>query len=131
MAWDTSIDVVTIGGAAAGKVQADLKNYEDNGKTAVIDIKQNFAAGEPFTVGGLAFVDFATPSGPGRLELETGNDDVVVDVDDKTTTIVAGPTNILSAVDQIFGLGDPPTPAATITVTDGTTPAVTAAMLSR
>ena len=54
MAWDTSINVVTIGGAAGGKVKADLKNYEDNGKTAVIDIKQNFAASDQFTVDGLA-----------------------------------------------------------------------------
>ena len=100
MAWDTSINVITIGGAAGGKVKADLKNYEDNGKTAVIDIKQDFAASDQFTVDGLAFMNFGTPGGPGRLELEVGQDDIVVDIDDKTVQIDSGPTNILSAVDQ-------------------------------
>ena len=127
MAWDTSVVSVTLGGAAAGKVKADLKNYEDNGKTAVIDIQDDFVGSDQFTIDGLAFMGFATPSGPGRLELETGNDDIVVDVDDKTITIIAGPTNILSANDQTFNLGNPPTPIATITVTDGATPAITAA----
>ena len=49
MAWDTSVVSVTLGGAAAGKVKADLKNYEDNGKTAVIDIQDDFVGSDQFT----------------------------------------------------------------------------------
>ena len=50
MVWDTSVTTISLGGPAAGKVKSNLKAYEDAGKTAVIDISNNFAASDQFTI---------------------------------------------------------------------------------
>ena len=105
MVWDTSVTTISLGGPAAGKVKSNLKAYEDAGKTAVIDISNNFAASDQFTIDGLQFVDFAAPSALAYLELEVLNDGGTTNTDDKTLTIVAGGTaNILSAADQFFAV---------------------------
>ena len=50
MTWDTSIDTVIIDGPAKTKVKANLKNYEDGGKTLVVDVDVSFAAGDQITI---------------------------------------------------------------------------------
>ena len=69
---------------------------------------------------------FANPSPAANLELEIGNDGVVIASDDKTIDISAGGTpNILSANDQVFVVGGAATPMATITVSDSSGGAIT------
>ena len=129
MKWDDAVTSITIGGPAAAKVKAKLKNYEDAGKTAVVDVAADFAAGDQVTIDGLRFIDFARPSAGEPidvLQLRVEKGASVVASDDKTKTVTAGATvNILSDFEQNFDVGAPPTLAATITITDATTPTVT------
>jgi hypothetical protein len=62
MIWDTSITTVTFGGSAAGKMKANLKKYEDGGKTLVLDVNRNFIAGDTLTVSRAQFTDFSAIS---------------------------------------------------------------------
>ncbi len=118
MTWDTTDLSAVIGGAAAGKVSSTV-SYEDGGKTLVLDVTSNFAAGDQITVSGLAFASFTAPSAAARLELEVGNDDSVAATDDKTITIIAaGVPRISSEFDQSFRVGDAPITISTITITD-------------
>ena len=129
MKWDDAVTSITIGGPAAAKVKAKLKNYEDAGKTAVVDVAADFAAGDQVTIDGLRFIDFARPSAGEPidvLQLRVEKGASVVASDDKTKTVTAGATvNILSDFEQNFDVGAPPTLAATITITDATTPTIT------
>jgi uncharacterized delta-60 repeat protein len=88
MKWDASIGSALVSGPAAGKVAPSV-SYEDFDRTLVLNVLQSFAPGEYVEVSGLAFWDFATPSPSANLELETGNDDMVTDLDDKYVTLVA------------------------------------------
>ena len=128
MSWDTSITTVTIGGPAAGKMKTKLKAYEDGGKTAVLDVNGDFAAGDQIIVDGLAFQGFAAPAAADNLEIDVDDDQVGDATDDKTIDIVAGGSvNISSAANQEFNIGDPPTAIAVITVADASTASITAA----
>ncbi|MDH3569746.1 MAG: DUF11 domain-containing protein, partial [Gemmatimonadota bacterium] len=90
MVWNTAVTTVTLGGSAASKVKTTLKNYEDGGKTAVVDVDVNFAAGDQLTISGLQFMNFTAPSAPDRLGLDVNNDKFPDAFDDKTKTIIAG-----------------------------------------
>ena len=126
MTWDTSITTVTIGGGASGKVNTTLKNYEDGNKTLVIDVANDFAAGDQITVSGAKFADFGVPSSADNLELDVDDDQVGDATDDKTITIVAGATaNITSAADQIFNVDQTATAISTITVCDASSATIT------
>jgi hypothetical protein len=46
MIWDTTLTTVTIGGASGSKVSPTLLPFEDSGKTAVLNVTQDFAGGE-------------------------------------------------------------------------------------
>ena len=128
MSWDTSVITVTIGGPAAGKMKTKLKAYEDGGKTAVLDVNGDFAAGDQIIVDGLAFQGFAAPAAADNLEIDVDDDQVGDATDDKTIDIVAGGSvNISSAANQEFNIGDPPTAIAVITVADASTASITAA----
>ena len=127
MKWDPTITSVTVGGAAAAKVKTKLKNYEDGGRTAVVNVSADFVAGDQVTIADLRFVDFATPAVFDNLELEVFKDGLLSALDEKTVNIVAGPVNILSDEDQSFGFSDIATTISPITVTDAATPAITAA----
>ena len=120
MTWDTSITTVTLGGGAQNKVSATLKAYEDNGQTVVLDVEKDFAAGEVLTIDGLFFANFSLPSlavpVTDTLELEVGNDGSVAATDVKTITVDPGPTTLTSVSDQVFYVGDGPTPASILTI---------------
>ena len=110
MTWDTSIATVTIGGPAAGKMKTKLRAYEDGGKTAVVDVNGDFAAGDQITVSGLTFLGFGAPELADNLELDVDSDGGADSFDDKTIDIVAGPIpNISSAANQEFFFADPTT----------------------
>jgi len=128
MRWDTSVESVFLGGSAASKVSASVKAYEDRDATVVLDVLADFLTGDTVTVDGLGFLSFTAPSPLDNLELETGNDDVVSDLDE--ATIVIGPAAIptlSSELDQDFLVGSPPTSASLMFVTDGATPSINAA----
>ena len=124
MFWDTTVEDVTIGGIAADKMKTNLKQYEDSGKTLVLDVKDDFDEGDQITVDGLAFEDFASSAAPDFLLLDVGIPGITPR-DDKTVEIIAGAASILSAHDQIFNVGSPSTPIATLTVSDAAAPVIT------
>ncbi len=128
MTWDAADLTAAFGGPASLKVSSTV-SYEDGGRTLVLDVTSDFAAGDRVTVSALSFANFAAPSGPDNLELVVaGAGGPTVATDDKTVTIVAAPDPVISsAAYQNFVVGDPPTPIATITVTDAGTPTITAA----
>ena len=127
MRWDPSVTNITVGGSAAAKVNTKLKNYEDGGRTAVVNVSADFAAGDQVTISDLRFLDFAAPAAFDNLELEVFKDGLLSALDDKTVNIIAGPVNILSDEDQSFGFSDIATTVSPITVADSATPAITAA----
>jgi hypothetical protein len=126
MTWDTSVTTITRGGTASGKVSATLLTYEDGNKTAVINVTSNFAASDQLTIDGLKFTNFSAASAANSLQLVvSGSGGATAATDDKTITIIAFAT-LSSAAHQFFTVGQSSATAATITVTDGSTPTITA-----
>ncbi len=119
MTWDDGIGTVTIVGSAAGKVDSNLKKYEDGDLTLVLDVTTDFVAGDQITISGAQFLDFSAISAVDNLELDiddNGSGDVF---DDKTIEIISDLLpSISSAADQFFTVGDPATLISTITITD-------------
>ena len=125
--WDPGITTVTVGGSAAGKVLTTLRAYEDGNKTAVIDVDDDFVAGEEVTIVGLQFETFNTVSAAANLELEVFDDDVVSDFDDKTVEIIADAVaRIVSEADQLFWESAPPTLTEAFYITDASVASITA-----
>jgi hypothetical protein len=85
MSWNTFDTTATIGGGASSKVSTTI-SYEDGGKTQVIDVTSNFAAGDQITVSGLSFRSFAAAAAD-NFELEVSNADTVAAYDDKTIVV--------------------------------------------
>ena len=84
----------------------------------MLNVISDFARGDEINVSGLAFANFAGASPPDSLILEVKNDGLPSATDDKTIEILAGTdTTIVSAFDQMFHVGSPSIPIATITVT--------------
>jgi len=127
MTWDTSVTTITRGGTASGKVSATLLAYEDSNKTAVINVTTNFANSDTLTIDGLKFTNFSAASAANSLQLVvSGSGGATAATDDKTITIIAL-ASLSSAAHQFFTVGQASTTAATMTVTDGSTPTITAA----
>ena len=59
MTWNTALTTATIGGGAAAKVSPTV-TYEDAGKTLVLNVTSNFAAGDKITVSAKFDVTFST-----------------------------------------------------------------------
>ena len=127
MVWDTSITTITVGGPASSKLATTLRAYEDANQTAVIDVVTDFVAGEQVTIDGLSLTSFTAVSAADNLELEVLDDNTVAATDDQTIEIDAAAPILSSAANQVFGVGDPATAAATITVLENpTSPTITA-----
>ncbi|MDH3368290.1 MAG: hypothetical protein OEO17_10625, partial [Gemmatimonadota bacterium] len=116
MTWNTAVTTVTVGGSAAGKVKTTLKGYEDGGKTAVVDVDVNFAAGDQLTITGLQFMSFTAAAAADRLGLDVTDDQVADALDDKTKAI--GAPQFTSAAHQNFTVGGAPRAISPITVTE-------------
>ncbi len=101
MTWDTSVTGVTIGGSATSKVSATLLPYEGGGKTVVLDVTADFAAGDQLTIDALRFAGFSAPSAADNLELEVNNDGIVSATDDKTITIIVSTRIAYYAMDEL------------------------------
>ncbi|MDH5235442.1 MAG: hypothetical protein OEW77_10825, partial [Gemmatimonadota bacterium] len=115
MTWNTAITTVTLGGSAASKVRTQLKAYEDGGRTVVVDVNVNFAAGDVITLSGLQFINF-TAAASDRLGLDVNNDKIADALDDKTKTIVPGgfTTTLGNGVDPANVTVAPGGPATTV-----------------
>ena len=125
MTWETVDTTATITGSAAAKVSSTV-SYEDSGKTLVINVTSNFAAGDTIVVSGLSYKNFSAASAADNLELELLNDGAVQAYDDKTITIRS--IRMSSAANNDLIVGTTTTAISPITITDdGATPFITAA----
>jgi hypothetical protein len=123
MRWDTSVATVFLGGPAAARLGATVKAYEDSDRTVVLEVLTDFVAGDSVTVDNLRFWSFTAPSAADNLELEVENDDVVSAVNDKTVDVVANGLPTISSDDhQVFTVGQSPTLALPIFITDPAPP---------
>jgi outer membrane protein assembly factor BamB len=119
--WDAAVSSVSLGGSAAGKVDPLIQAYEDLDQTLVLAVTASFAAGDRLVVSGLQFEGFLHPAPADSLELEVEDDGSIAAFDDKTVTVTAtGSANLSSHDDQLFTVGQAPTPARTLYVTEGT-----------
>ena len=121
MIWDTTVTSVTLGGNAAAKVSTTLLRYEDNDRTLVLDVTNDFNGGEQVTISGAFFADFFA-SAVESLTAEVRNDGQTSAVDDKTITISgANNTVVSSEADQFFIPSGPNRVAETITIVHSST----------
>ena len=114
MSWDTLDVTATIGGATS-RVSGTVSK-EDAGKTLVVDVTTDFAAGDQITISDLSFRDFTASSSADNLELEVNNDGAVSATDDKTITITSPPATLSSAANQTFSVGALSTANSTLPV---------------
>jgi hypothetical protein len=125
MTWDPTVTTATITGTGASKVLTTV-SYANGNKDLFIDATANFAGNDQIIVSGLKFTNFTGTSAANNLGLIVGGPGgAVVATDDKTITII-GPT-LTGAANQVFTVGDPATAMTTSTITEGTTPVITAA----
>ena len=68
-------------------------SYEDNGKTLVINVTSNFAAGDSITVSGLSYANFTAASYGDNLELEVYNDGTTIAEDPKYIAVGGWPAS--------------------------------------
>ena len=106
MLWDTSDTSAVITGSAAGKVSTTV-NYEDSGKTLVINVTSDFAADDSITISGLSFSNFTASSYSDNLELEVGNDGRIAADDEKRISIGGLPA---AGSVLVYGQGNEITP---------------------
>jgi len=125
MIWNTSITTATLGENAAGKASTTV-SYEDGGRTLVINVTTNFAAGDKVTVAGLQYSNFTAVSPVDRLQLVVSGPGGGTAAIDSKTIIIQAPT-ISSAANQTFGVGNAATNISAITITDAATATITAA----
>jgi uncharacterized repeat protein (TIGR01451 family) len=116
MSWDNTVTSVTITGGAAAKV-ATTVTYAAGGAAAVINVTTDFAAGDQIVISGLKVKNFTAPSAANYFQLKlAGDGGPVASYDDKTIEIVA--PVLFQGSDQTFTVGDSPTAAAAMTVTE-------------
>ena len=115
MTWNTSLTTATIGGAAASKVSTTV-TYENAGKTLVLNVTSDFAAGDQITVSGLEFNNFTVVSAASALQLVvSGSGGGTASSSNRTKQIFA-PLAISSAASQMFNIGMGAHTVSTITV---------------
>src|SRR5579862_5470982 len=128
MTWDPTVTTATVTGTAqgAGHISAaPAVTYANGNQTAVIPVISTFGSSQTAIISNLRFTTFTGASAPNVLGLDTLNTGVPQSTDNRTIAI--GAPTISSGTNQVFAVADPPTAAATITVTDGTPARITAA----
>lgn len=127
MIWDTSVATATIGGAASAKVSGASVTFEDSSKTAVINVTTNLAAGDVVTIAGLKFKNFNSATAKTNLGIDVANDGGSDSTDSKTIEILpSSGAAIYTAKNHAFNVSQATQTVDTITVVDGSTPAITA-----
>jgi len=128
MTWDTSIVSATVSGTGQGAghiAAAPAVTYANGNRTAVIPVLSTFGSSQTAVISGLRFANFSNASAPNNLQLDTTNDGVPEDTDNRTIAI--GAPTISSGSLQVFQVGDPVTNANAITITDGNPARITSA----
>ncbi|MBP7846008.1 MAG: alkaline phosphatase D family protein, partial [Candidatus Pacebacteria bacterium] len=126
MTWDATDTTAVIGGGASAKVSTTV-SYEDSNKTLVLNVTSNFANSDAITVSGLSFTSFTSARAKTYLGMDINNDDGAEIVDTATIEIIPlSGSAIYSAKNQAFEQSQGNQAVQTITIVDGTTPAVTA-----
>src|SRR6266516_2247149 len=125
MSWNTGLTTATLTGSAAGKVSTTV-SYADAGKTLVLDVTSDFAAGDQIVVDGLEYQNFTTVSAPDYLQLVISGAVGVTNASDSRTIEIVGPS-MASAANQSFVVAQAPTAISAITITDAATATITAA----
>ncbi len=116
MEWDQTLTTATLGGVAASKVSTTV-TYEDAGKTLVLNVTSNFAAGDVLTISGLKFKNFTASSPPNYLQLViAGAGGATVATDPMSKTVIG--VTVSSGASQLFHVGDAATTISPITITD-------------
>jgi uncharacterized repeat protein (TIGR01451 family) len=124
MVWNTGVTAATIGGAAAAKVSS-VVSYEDAGKTLVLSVSLDFAAGDQITVAGPQFTSFTGVSAATALQLVVSGAGGGTAATSNRTKQIVQPA-IVSAANQTFTVGDPVVSMSTITITDNALPTISA-----
>ena len=82
MAWDTTDTSATITGTASAKVSTTV-TYEGSNKILLLNVTNDFSAGDSIAVSGLAFTSFSAVSSFDNLELDIYNSGATFTTDDK------------------------------------------------
>lgn len=127
MIWDTSITAVTIGGTAQPThiSAAPAVTYANANRTVVIPVLSTFGSSQTAIISGLRFMNFTAGSPANNLQLDTTNDGIPEDLDNRSIAI--GAPTISSGGNQVFSVGGGVTAANAITITDGTPARITSA----
>ena len=90
MRWDTTDTTATLGGTASAKVSPTV-TYENGGATLVLDVQNDFAAGETLTISGLSYKDFNTVVAPAvALGVRTAGAGLTTANSDSKTVAITG-----------------------------------------
>ena len=121
--WDQSI-APSIGGTGASHITTpSLVHSYPNAKTLEIFIQSDFSGNQTLTLSNLQFTSFSAASSPLALQMRVTVGGPIAATDNRTKAI--GAPSIVSLTNQAFGMGDPTTTAAQITITDDlTTPRI-------
>ncbi len=108
MRWDRNVWLLIMWGSASNKVRWWLPDFEDGGRTMVLDVREDFAPGDWVIIYGARFTDFSSASPPDRLELDVNNDGRC-DAYDQHTIAIGDPLggNGLTLLKSVTCLSDP------------------------
>jgi len=127
MRWDPAATLLTVYGPASFRVASAVAAFEDSGRTVVLDVLSDFAAGDAVTIEGLGFHSFTAPAPQDFLGLEVEADGVASVSDDKTIDIFPdGVPTLSSGGDQMFLVGSAPVASAPFTISEGNAPLIRA-----
>lgn len=126
MTWDPTVTTVSASGTGVAHLGATPSvSYLAANRIAVIPIASSFTSNQAVTLSGLRFTNFSNASAADTLGLDINADGIPDALD--TGAIAIGAPTISSGSLQVFQVGDPVTPANTITITDGTPARITVA----
>ncbi|MFZ3138927.1 MAG: hypothetical protein WA126_16220 [Thermodesulfovibrionales bacterium] len=95
MTWDTTDTTATFGGSAASKVSS-IVSYPDN-KTLLINVTENFSAGDTLSISGLSFKNFSNQSFKNHLQLSIDGGSTVAATDSKYIWVIHWQSPIIYA----------------------------------
>ncbi|MBM3280796.1 MAG: hypothetical protein FJY95_22370, partial [Candidatus Handelsmanbacteria bacterium] len=103
MEWDTGVTQLLVTGSRTGLVSS-IVSYTPDKRALVLDVLQDFAAGDSLAIAGLKLANFRNVLRPASLRLRV-NDQGVDNALSGNTVAIAQP-RMTSAFDQGFAIGD-------------------------
>ncbi len=122
--WNPTSGTLNVEGDAAGKINPDISSFslEDSGRTLVIDVTSDFAAGDTLEISSICHVETSAdaPSGAsGHIGLSVDGDSIPEASDPFTWTVAV--LGVSSAANQSFQVDDFSTEMSPLTITEDTT----------